>query len=198
MKAPVQSRSEDSTDKMVDATLALAETDGLRAVTIARIAALSGCSNGALYHRFANREGLLAAASARMLAQIEAQMQAAMACIGPELSDLAALRALVAANRAVFEQHAGVLRAFMIEGRSIDALAKQGFGASQNVGRDVIAWLTARFDCPPARANAAFRLLFSAGALMLVVADDRHLTHVEVGPEEAINDLAEILLRQLR
>jgi AcrR family transcriptional regulator len=66
------------TDQILDAALELVLEQGPRAASVTAIAARSGAPVGTLYHRFGNRDGLLAAAWLRALARFqEIAMQAA-------------------------------------------------------------------------------------------------------------------------
>jgi AcrR family transcriptional regulator len=67
------------TDVILDAARALVLTDGPRAASIASIAKVSGAPAGTLYHRFGNRDGILAAAWLRALDRFQAQAMAAEA-----------------------------------------------------------------------------------------------------------------------
>lgn len=59
------------TDAILDATRALALRDGPRGVSVAAIARASGAPAGTLYHRFGNRDGVLAAAWMRALGRFQ-------------------------------------------------------------------------------------------------------------------------------
>jgi AcrR family transcriptional regulator len=59
------------TDSILDAARALVLRDGPRATSIAAIARESGAPVGTLYHRFGNRDGVLAAAWLRALGRFQ-------------------------------------------------------------------------------------------------------------------------------
>ncbi len=65
------------TDVILDATRALVLTEGPRAASVAAIAAASGAPAGTLYHRFGNRDGILAAAWLRALARFQGRVMLA-------------------------------------------------------------------------------------------------------------------------
>jgi len=65
------------TDRILDAARALVLRDGPRAASVAAIAAESGAPVGTLYHRFGNRDGLLAATWLRALERFGARALAA-------------------------------------------------------------------------------------------------------------------------
>ncbi len=67
------------TDVILDAARSLVLTDGPRAASVGAIAKASGAPAGTLYHRFANRDGILAAAWLRALDRFQSRALAATA-----------------------------------------------------------------------------------------------------------------------
>jgi len=67
------------TDAILDAARALVLADGPRAASVAAIAKASGAPTGTLYHRFGNRNGILAAAWLRALERFQSRALAAAA-----------------------------------------------------------------------------------------------------------------------
>jgi AcrR family transcriptional regulator len=67
------------TDVILDTARALVLTDGPRAASVGAIAKASGAPTGTLYHRFGNRNGILAAAWLRALERFQARAMAASA-----------------------------------------------------------------------------------------------------------------------
>ena len=67
------------TDAILDAARALVLADGPRAASVAAIAKASGAPTGTLYHRFGNRNGMLAAAWLRALERFQSRAMAATA-----------------------------------------------------------------------------------------------------------------------
>jgi len=65
------------TDVILDAARALVLAGGPRAASVAAIAKSSGAPAGTLYHRFGNRDGILAAAWLRALERFQARAMAA-------------------------------------------------------------------------------------------------------------------------
>jgi AcrR family transcriptional regulator len=70
------------TDGILDAARTLVLRDGPRAASVAAIAGESGAPVGTLYHRFGNRDGILAAAWLRALSRF--QQRALDAAAGPD------------------------------------------------------------------------------------------------------------------
>lgn len=73
------------TDRILDAARELVLRDGPRAASVAAIARESGAPAGTLYHRFASRDGLLAAA---WLRAVERFQLTALAAAGSEVEPL--------------------------------------------------------------------------------------------------------------
>jgi AcrR family transcriptional regulator len=67
------------TDVILDTARGLVLTEGPRAASVAAIAKASGAPTGTLYHRFGNRNGILAAAWLRALERFQSQAMAAAA-----------------------------------------------------------------------------------------------------------------------
>ena len=67
------------TDVILDAARALVLAEGPRAASVGAIAKASGAPAGTLYHRFANRDGILAAAWLRALGRFQSRALAATA-----------------------------------------------------------------------------------------------------------------------
>ena len=64
------------TDVILDAARAIVLADGPRAASVAAIAKASGAPAGTLYHRFGNRDGILAAAWLRALQRFQSRVLA--------------------------------------------------------------------------------------------------------------------------
>jgi AcrR family transcriptional regulator len=67
------------TDVILDTARTVVLTQGPRAASVAAIAKASGAPTGTLYHRFGNRNGILAAAWLRALERFQTQALAAVA-----------------------------------------------------------------------------------------------------------------------
>lgn len=175
MRTPLQTRSESSADRMLEATLDLLADGGLAAVTVAAVSARAGTSNGSLYHRFGDRSGLLLAAQDRALAAIEAETAAAFAAADGEPDDGRALRLLARAALDIFARHRGAMRAFLVEGQGTPGISPgieaRNVRSSHLLGATVTGWLRRRFDASRASAEAAWRILFALGAAQALFDD---------------------------
>lgn len=176
MRTPVQSRSEVSADRMLEATLALLAEGGLPAVTVAAVASAAGTSNGSLYHRFGGRTGLLLAAQERALTAIETATAAAFARADAEPDDDRAVALLARAALDIFVEHRGAMRAFLVEAPGTPdfaAIEARSVRSSHLLARTVTGWLRRRFATTAADAEAAYRILFALGASQALFADDQ-------------------------
>lgn len=197
MRAPLQSRSESSAERMLDATLRLLEDGGEGAVTVAAVARAAGTSNGSLYHRFGDRHGLMLAAQTRALGAIEAETGAAFARADEEVDDERAVGLLAAAAVDIFGRHRAAMRAFLV-GRagSVEAEALST-AFTHRVGAGVTRWLGERFGARAGDAEAAWRLLFGLGATRALF-EDEQVSPAPVGPAELSASLARAVLAVVR
>lgn len=115
MRPPRQDRSRDSADRVLDAVLALLATEGLGALTTARVARESGVSNGSIYHRFGSRRALLAAAFTRFQDRLYDAALARRAAAPPLTTLDEAVAGTVEAYRTTFESSGRVIRAFFTD-----------------------------------------------------------------------------------
>lgn len=171
MRTPTQSRSESSADRMLAATLDLLTDGGLAAVTVAAVAKTAGASNGSLYHRFGDREGLLRAAQDVALERIEAATAAAFARADAEPDDDHALALLARAALDIFATHRGAMRAFLVEAQGQPRFEERNVRSSHTLAVTVVGWLRQRFGTTRADAEAAWRVLFALGAAQALFDD---------------------------
>ncbi|WIM87247.1 TetR/AcrR family transcriptional regulator [Candidatus Mycobacterium wuenschmannii] len=82
------------TDVILDAARTLVLTDGPRAASVGAIAKASGAPAGTLYHRFTNRDGILAAAWLRALIRFQDRALAATAATALESAVATAVAAI--------------------------------------------------------------------------------------------------------
>jgi AcrR family transcriptional regulator len=171
VRTPVQTRSTTSADRMLDATMALLAEGGLGAVTVAEVVRRAQASNGSLYHRFGDREGLLLAAQDRALGRIEAQTVQAFARADAEPDDGRAIRLLAEAALAIFTEHRAAMRAFLVETSATPGFAERTVRSSHLLAGTVTGWLRSRLGTGAADAEAAYRVLFALGAAQALFDD---------------------------
>ncbi|GAB2918337.1 hypothetical protein GCM10027047_14850 [Rhodococcus aerolatus] len=200
MRTPVQTRSESSSERMLAATEELLAAGGLAAVTVAAVARRAGASNGALYHRFGDRTGLLLAVEERVLHRVEAATAAAFHAAGAEPDDDAAVLQLARAALAVFADHRAAMRAFLVEARHHpdgDAFTARTVRSAHRLSVLVTEWLQHRFGCSPQDADAAWRVLYSLGAAQALV-DDESVSPHPLGADDLARALARAVAAVVR
>lgn len=189
MRAPLQTRSSASAEAMLGATLELIDRGGIAAVTVAAVAQRAGTSNGALYHRFGDRSGLLAAAQDRALERIEAETAAAFATADGEADDHHAVRLLAHAALRIFAAHRPALRAFLVEVQGEPALESRTQQSAHALATTVTGWTRTRFGASETQAQAAWRMLFALGASQALF-DDRQVSATPLDREALGEELA--------
>lgn len=73
-KQPVQARARATVDTLLEATTRILASEGYEAVTTNRVAEVAGVSIGSLYEYFPNKQSLVAAALARVMREIAAEV----------------------------------------------------------------------------------------------------------------------------
>lgn len=193
MRTPLQERSASSSDRMLGATAALLDRGGLAAVTVAAVAREAGTSNGSLYHRFGDRTGLLLATQDRLLAAIEAETVAAFERADAEPDDARAVRLLARAAVELYGAHRPALRAFLVEGREVEAFVARNTAWSHAVAATITGWLRGRLGASGADAEASYRIIHALGVTQALV-DDAQVSPTPVTPGHLADALARAVL----
>ncbi|MFD1859235.1 TetR/AcrR family transcriptional regulator [Aeromicrobium camelliae] len=174
---------------MIEATRALLAEGGLGSVTVAAVARRAGTSNGSLYHRFGDRQGLLLAVQDSLLTALENEAVAVMDEAAPLEPRPAAEHAVAGALR-LFASYRPVLRAFFVEGQSADAFARRNARCLHLLASHAEQLLVDRVGLTPTRAAAVYRVLFSVGAAQSLFTEE----HMR-GEPVARDELAAVLIR---
>ncbi len=162
------------TDAILDATRAVVLADGPRAASVAAIAQASGAPAGTLYHRFGNRNGILAAAWLRALERFQSRAMAAAADTPAETAVAMAVAAVGFARArpddarllvtvrpddvldgepdAVFRETLAAMNAPLL--RRIDDLARQLYGTSDPRSVDAVTRAVADLPYAAVRRHA--------------------------------------------
>ena len=112
VRPAVQERSRQTRDRMLRAGLTLVEQRGFDDIAVADIAAAAGCSVGAFYERFKNKEGFFAAMLEVVVAETRRDFEVLAAAAPPDAPDIrAALYPYMDFTVAFFRDRAGLLRA---------------------------------------------------------------------------------------
>lgn len=180
---------------MVAAAIELAQAGGLRAVTISAVTERSSTSNGALYHRFGGRVGLLLAAQDQVLTSVELATAAAFATAEREPDDDRAVRLLAAAALDVFTEHRGAMRAFLVEARYVvdaELFTARVVRTNHELAHTVTGWLMNRFAACETDAEATWRILFALASSQALFDD-----HQFSARTMSDTDLADALARSV-
>ncbi|MTD52988.1 TetR/AcrR family transcriptional regulator [Amycolatopsis pithecellobii] len=149
---------------MLSSALAAVDEGGLKALTVDNVARLSETSNGSIYHRFGNRDGLVAAAIDHFLSQVEDAMAAEMEAANSVADDRAAVGRLVDLWLNLFARYHQRFRAFMVEAHEQTFHHARGRQASHAIADRLSTWLIDRFACTPAAAQTCYTILLGLGA----------------------------------
>jgi AcrR family transcriptional regulator len=193
LRAPVQSRSQDSTDRMLDAALAIIAREGMAGLSIAAVSRESGVSNGALYHRFGDRHGLVVAAQDRFLERVESQWRATAEPLWKLQDPQELLSRLVEAWLALFVRYRTLIHAFMITEWNDDDLRRRGARTNKIAAGQIVHLLTERFHCSPEAADTAHRIAFGQAVLSIISSEDES-SALAVAPAERLRHLTRALL----
>ncbi len=104
-RAPVQARSRQTMERLLTATLAVIEENGLAGVTIPEVATAAGLSAGSVYRRFEDKEAMIRVALLRFLESSQETNQASLA--SDPLQALTLDQALLALCRGLVAQYRG-------------------------------------------------------------------------------------------
>ena len=107
MGAKISTRPRLQPDDVVDRAMEMADSEGLEAVTIRRLAQELGVTPMALYWHFADKEALMVAISERMWADVARLMPADQAWAPEAAGGWGELRAITAALVSVLRRHPG-------------------------------------------------------------------------------------------
>ncbi|MGD9619058.1 MAG: TetR/AcrR family transcriptional regulator [Mycolicibacterium sp.] len=164
-RAPVQARSQDSTDRMLDAALIILDRAGAAGLTISAVSKEAAVSTGTIYHRFRGRRALLIAAHNRFLARLEEQFITTSAPIWDLAADDDFLLELLETFDQTFSQHRNAFRAFMVASHTDADIRERGTESGRRFAAFLIEMLTQRFSCSHDAADSAFRIIFAEAVL---------------------------------
>jgi AcrR family transcriptional regulator len=193
MRQPQQHRSQASTGSILHAALELVSEGGLGAVTIAAVSRRSGQSNGAIYHRFGNRGGLVAAAQGLFLDRVEASTRDAFDRARAEPDDRTAIAVIVTSYVTVFTRHRRSFRAFMLEGPADPQLLQRGRATSHRIQDWCTEWIADRFGASGQQSAGAVYLVLAV-ALTRMVFDDDVLLAQQIGERQLVETVVSAVL----
>ena len=161
MRKPLQERAKVSTRQMIDAAVRVVAANGLAGMTVADVALESGVSNGALYHRFDDRLGLLLATQEQFLSNIEEEFSRLVKYADTKPNNDEMMTTFVDGYLDLVVAHRRLFRAFSVEGHSIDELRERGAVTANHLSSLLRALFIPRYGCTVNAAESTHRLLMS-------------------------------------
>jgi AcrR family transcriptional regulator len=136
IRQPKQRRSQQSLERVLEASIRLLEESGFDAFTIQDVSQRADVSVGAIYARFGNKESLLRAVHRHAMESIGAEHDAVAAVDGrPHESVRDVIAGAVRTVAAIFRTNEDLLRAFMHLGAVDDEIARRGSDSSTDLAR---------------------------------------------------------------
>jgi AcrR family transcriptional regulator len=136
IRPPKQRRSQESLERVLEASIRLLEEEGFDAFTIQDVSHRADVSVGAIYARFGNKESLLRAVHRHAMESIGAEHGAVAAVDGrPDEPVGDVIAGAVKAVAAIFRGNEELLRAFMHLGAVDDEIARRGSDGSIDLAR---------------------------------------------------------------
>src|SRR6478672_1210352 len=135
VRPPKQKRSQQSLERVLDASVRLQQESGFDAFTIQDVSKRAGVSVGAIYARFGNKESLLRVVHRHAMESLRPEHEGVEA-VDTRASDVR--QVIVEAVRAVadiFRDNEALLRAFMHLGAVDDEIARRGSEGSVDLAR---------------------------------------------------------------
>src|SRR5579863_7871022 len=140
MRAPKQTRSIASTERMLDAAEAILDRDGPDALTVEAVVNESETSTGSFYARFGDRQGLLIAMQDRFLKRLDERGAQAMKAAIEADSLSEAIEALVRGFREAFDTFRASFNANLLHNRFDPTIRARG-AEHRRMTADALRWL---------------------------------------------------------
>jgi AcrR family transcriptional regulator len=136
VRPPKQKRSQESLERVLDASTKLLEENGFEAFTVQEVSQRADVSVGAIYARFGNKENLLRAVHAHAMEAIGSEHESVAALDGQPAGTVSeAIAGAVRTVAGIFRGNEQLLSAFMHVGAVDDEIAKRGSQASIDLAR---------------------------------------------------------------
>jgi AcrR family transcriptional regulator len=170
VRPPKQKRSQESLERVLEASTSLLEEKGFDAFTIQDVSQRAEVSVGAIYARFGSKENLLRAVHEHAMEAIGAQHDAVAAVDGqPGKAVRVVIVDAVRAVAGVFRGNESLLRAFMHLGAVDDEISRRGSQASIELARQFETTVLAHrseiaHGDPETAVDVCFRMAYSTFA----------------------------------
>jgi AcrR family transcriptional regulator len=166
VRPPKQKRSQESLERVLEASTKLLEEKGFEAFTVQEVSQRAEVSVGAIYARFGNKENLLRAVHAHAMDAIRSEHEAIAA---PDGRTAGAVREVISGAvgtvAGIFQGNEQLLSAFMHVGAVDDEIAKRGSQVSIDLARRFAATVLVhrnkiRHPDPEKAVDVAYRMAY--------------------------------------
>ena len=198
---PVQARSVDSMNRMLDAGVELFLEGGSASLKVELIVEASGCSTGSLYARFGDMHGYLVALHQRTVDQVEAEFEQAVRKAADCETLEATLESLCVQSLAIVKRSRAPLYFFAV-GHSHDAAMRSAGAAMAVPSGKIMTDLLRPFLAKPVGAAARRRLdmvvrMFIAMAFQQIMLEQTEVSTRELGDRALAREWAATLAAAL-
>jgi len=139
-RVPTQARSRKRVEQVLDAAATLVVRDGVDALTTSEIARAAGIPVASLYQYFADKDAVLLALAERDMAEMDAEVAAAVAALDERGLDVAAVvRATMEAFVRVYHRRRAFVEIYL-RGRTNAAVHRFGREHNRQVAGDLLAF----------------------------------------------------------
>jgi AcrR family transcriptional regulator len=167
IRAPLQSRSRRSLEKVLAAGVEILLKSGYDALSIDDVSALAGVSVGSIYARFASKSALFTALQERLLAGID-EAQATLFAHAPKgATDVEVVDRAVLRLAEHFRRHEAALRVMILRGAADAVTRERGSRSSAALAALFEAHLLAHVGAfahanPPLAVDVCFRVVYAS------------------------------------
>jgi AcrR family transcriptional regulator len=165
VRPPKQKRSQQSLERVLDASIQLLEENGFEAFTIQDVSKRAGVSVGAIYARFGNKESLLRVVHRHAMETLRPEHEGVEAVDTGPADAREVILGAVRAVAEIFHGNEDLLRAFMHLGAVDDEIARRGSESSVDLARRFEATVLAHRDelahpDPETAVDVAYRMAY--------------------------------------
>jgi AcrR family transcriptional regulator len=164
VRPPKQKRSQESLERVLEASIGLLEDRGFDAFTVQEVSQRAEVSVGAIYARFGSKENLLRAVHRHSMEALqEAQTEAVAALDGRPAREV--IVEAVRTIAGIFRGNEPLLRAFMHLGAVDEEISRRGSEASTDLAKQFEATILGHGDeiahpSPETAVDVAFRMAY--------------------------------------
>ena len=165
VRPPKQKRSQQSLERVLEASVQLLEDNGFEAFTIQDVSKRAGVSVGAIYARFGNKESLLRVVHRHAMETLRPEHEGVEAVDAGPADAREVIVGAVCALAEIFRGNEDLLRAFMHLGAVDDEIARRGSESSVDLARRFEGTVLAHRDelahpDPETAVDVAYRMAY--------------------------------------